>query len=145
MKKVFFAILLFTIAVTSVQAQGGFRLGFKAGANLNQISGQAFNDEFDLSYHLGGFAEIDFNKRWGIQPEVLWSQSKTTRSSGFNSIYQNIANPNGDQQIKLDYLLIPILLRYNIGKVVTLNAGPQFGLLINQNDNLLLNGENAFN
>lgn len=144
MKKVIFAFLMLFLVVFNVQAQGGFKLGIKAGANLNQISGQSFKDGYDLSYHLGGFAEIDFNKRWGIQPELLWSQSKTTRSSGFNSIYQNVFNPNGDQQIKLDYLAIPILVRYNVGKMITLNAGPQFGILINQNDNLLVNGQSAF-
>ena len=74
----------------------------------------------------------------------MWSQSKTTRSSGFNSIYQNAFSSSGDQQIKLDYLSIPILLRYNVGKMITLNAGPQFGILINQNDNVLVNGNNAF-
>jgi len=144
MKKILFASLLFTIAGTSLQAQAGFRLGIKAGANLNQISGQTFKDGYDLSYHLGGFAEIDFTDKWGIQPELLWSQSKTTRTAGFNNIYQPILNPSADQQIKLDYILIPILLRYNVGKMVTLNAGPQFGILINQNNNLLVNGQNAF-
>jgi len=144
MKKLMLTIIVLSIVGVSVNAQSGFRLGIKAGANLNQISGQTFKDGYDLSYHLGGFAEIDFNNRWGIQPEVLWSQSKTTRSSGFSSVYQGVLNPNGDQQIKLDYLAIPILLRYNVGKVLTLNAGPQFGILINQNDNLLVNGQSAF-
>ncbi len=144
MKKNLFAFFLLTVVGISAQAQGGVKFGAKVGANLNKISGQTFKEGFDLSYHLGGFAEIDFNKRWGIQPEVLWSQSKTTRSSGFNSIYQSVLNPSGDQQIQLDYLAIPILLRYNVGKVLTLNAGPQFGILINQNDNLLVNGKSAF-
>jgi len=133
----------FTITAGIASAQG-FRAGIKAGANMNKVSGQSFNDGFDLSYHVGGFAEIDFNKKWGIQPELLWSQSSTTRSSGFNSIYTGILNPNSDQRIRLDYLAIPILLRYNVGSMLTLNAGPQYGILINQNDNLLQNGQNAF-
>lgn len=138
-------ILVFTLVAfgTIVQAQG-LRAGIKAGANLNKVTGQSFDDGFDLSYHVGGFFEIDFNKKWGIQPEVLWSQTKTTRSSGFNSIYSGILNPNSDQQIKLDYIAIPVLLRYNIGNMLTLNAGPQFGILVNQNDNLLQNGKAAF-
>jgi hypothetical protein len=144
MKKILFATLLFTIAGTSLQAQAGFRLGIKAGANLNQISGQTFKDGYDLSYHLGGFAEIDFTKKWGIQPELLWSQSKTTRASGLNNIYQPILTPSANQQIQLDYILIPILMRYSVGKMLTLNAGPQFGILLNQNNNLLVNGRNAF-
>ncbi len=144
MKSLMLTIIVLVVTGVVVNAQGGFRLGIKAGANMNKIDGQTFKEGYDLSYHLGGFAEIDFNKKWGIQPEVLWSQSRTTRSSGFNNVYQNILNPNGDQQIKLDYITIPILLRYNVGKMLTLNAGPQFGILINQNDNLLINGNNAF-
>ncbi|MBX9778940.1 MAG: porin family protein [Chitinophagaceae bacterium] len=143
MKRVIFLLVTFTITAGIASAQG-FRAGIKAGANMNKVSGQSFNDGFDLSYHVGGFAEIDFNKKWGIQPELLWSQSSTTRSSGFNSIYTGILNPNSDQRIRLDYLAIPILLRYNVGSMLTLNAGPQYGILINQNDNLLQNGQNAF-
>ncbi len=144
MKRLMLTMIVLVIAGVVVNAQSGFRLGIKAGANMNKIAGQTFKEGYDLSYHLGGFAEIDFNNRWGIQPELLWSQSKTTRSSGFNNVYQNIFNPNADQQIKLDYITIPILLRYNVGKMLTLNAGPQFGILINQNDNLLVNGQSAF-
>ncbi len=144
MKKYFVFLVSFLLIGVLAQSQAGFRLGVKAGANLNQISGQSFNSGYDLSYHLGGFAEIDVTKKWGVQPELIWSQSKTTRTAGFNPIYQNILTPGADQQIKLDYILIPILLRYNVGKMVTLNAGPQFGILINQNNNWLVNGQNAF-
>jgi Outer membrane protein beta-barrel domain len=144
MKKNLVFLASFLLIGVLAQAQAGFRLGVKAGANLNQISGQSFSDSYDLSYHLGGFAEIDFTKKWGIQPELLWSQSKSTRTTGFNSIYQNIVTPGADQQIQLDYILIPILLRYSVGKMLTLNAGPQFGILMNQNNNLLVNGQDAF-
>ena len=36
------------------------------------------------------------------------------------------------------------MLNYNINKFITLQAGPQFGVLMNQNKNLLENGEDAF-
>ena len=144
MRKNLVFLVSFLLIGVFAQAQAGFRLGVKAGANLNQISGPSFNSGYDLSYHLGGFAEIDFTKKWGIQPELLWSQSKTTRTSGVNPIYQNAFTPGNNQQIQLDYILIPILLRYNVGKMFTLNAGPQFGILINQNNNLLVNGQDAF-
>ena len=74
MKKVILSAFVLVLFVTLSQAQG-IRLGVKAGANLNKISGQSFNDGFDLSYHAGGFMEIDLTKSWGIQPELLWSQT----------------------------------------------------------------------
>jgi hypothetical protein len=135
------AIAIFTVAS---HAQG-FKLGVKLGTNLNKISGQSFQDGFDLSYHVGGFAEIDFNHKWGIQPEVLWSQS-TTKRTNFDNLYPAIVNAttSKDDKIKLDYLAIPILLRYNVGKILTLNAGPQFGILINQDNSFVKNGQDAF-
>jgi hypothetical protein len=144
MKKFFMTILVLVTVVSVSQAQG-VRLGVKAGANMNKISGQSFSDGFDLSYHFGGFLEIDFNKKWGIQPEVLWSQS-TSKPSSFSTVYSTSVNPllDGNQQIKLDYLSIPLLLRYNIGGILSLNAGPQFSILLKKDKTLLQNGQSAF-
>jgi hypothetical protein len=142
MKKTILLALTFLFLATSNFAQ--FKVGIKAGANLSKVSGQSFNDEFDLGYQVGAFSEIGFGGKLGIQPEVLFSQVNTKRSSGFNSIYQNIATPSNEDNIKLQYLSIPILLRYNVGKLVSLNLGPEFSVLINHDENLLKNGENAF-
>jgi hypothetical protein len=143
MKKVILS-LTFLLTLAAVSNAQGFRLGAKAGANLNKLSGVPFKEEFDLGYHLGGFAEIDFSEKLGIQPEVLFNQINARRSSGFNSIYTNLSNPNAAADIKLNYLSIPILLRYNVGKLLTLNAGPQFGILIDKHETLLENGQEAF-
>lgn len=144
MKKFLMSILVLVTVVSVSQAQG-VRLGVKAGANMNKISGQSFSDGFDLSYHFGGFLEIDFNKKWGIQPEILWSQS-TGKPSSFSTVYSTSVNPllDGNQQIKLDYLSIPLLLRYNIGGILSLNAGPQFSILLKKDKTLLQNGQSAF-
>lgn len=141
MKKVFLAVMAFSFVAVTSQAQG-VRLGAKLGANFNKVTGKSFSEEYDLSYHVGGFLEIDFSKKLGIQPEVYFNQATTTRTSGFNAFYQ--ANPNANTNIKLNYLSIPILLRYNVGKVVTLQAGPQFSILMNNDNTLLQNGGDAF-
>lgn len=132
-----FAALL--IAGTTVSAQKGFRLGVKAGANLNKIEGQSFDQGFDFSYHAGAFAEFDFTKRWGIQPEVIWSQTSTKRATSIDAIYATLPN-----DVKLDYLMVPVLLRYSPVSLLSFVAGPQFAVLINKNDNLLQNGQQAF-
>ena len=145
MKKVILSAFVLVMLVTVSQAQG-VRVGIKAGANLNKISGQSFNDGFDLSYHAGGFMEIDFNKKWGIQPELLWSQT-SGKPSSFRTIYSTTSIPttfDGNQSIKLDYLSIPILFRYNIGGILSLNAGPQYSILIKKDNTLLQNGQSAF-
>ena len=142
MKRVFLLTVAFlSISVASI-AQ--FRLGLKAGANLSKVTGRSFEEEFDLGYQVGAFGEIGLGGNLGIQPEVLFSQVNTKRSSDFNSIYNNVARPNSNEEIKLHYLSIPILLRYNVSKLVTLNVGPEFSALIDHDENLLQNGERAF-
>ncbi|HJV20372.1 MAG TPA: porin family protein [Sediminibacterium sp.] len=139
MRKLLLTLLSFTVIGITANAQGGFRLGVKAGANMNKISGQSFKDGYDLSYHVGAFAEIDITKTIGIQPEVLWNQTTTKRANSFDAIYASLP-----QDVKLQYLAIPVLLRINVTNLLTLNAGPQFGILMNKDDNLITNGQAAF-
>jgi hypothetical protein len=127
-------------------AQGGFRLGVKGGLNLNRVNGQSFNDAFDMGYMAGAFAEIDINKFIGIQPELLYSQTMTKRSS-FSTLYNSRFTQAfliDNAYTRLNYLSVPVLLRLNLGKLITFNAGPQFGILMGQDKNVLTNAENAF-
>ena len=141
MKKLFLSITAFIITFSTLQAQG-FKFGVKLGANLNKLTGQSFKDGYDLGYHVGAFTEIGLTKNFGIQPELLFNQVNTKRASGFNEIYsQSNLNPSN---IDLKYLSIPILLRYNVGPFLSLNLGPQFGILIDDKENLRDNGAAAF-
>ena len=134
----FFLFLLF-LAQASF-AQLGF--GIKAGANITKVDGKSFKDEFKYGYHLGGYATIGLGGRLSIQPEVLFNQYNTKTDSSFKNIYQNAFN--GSNNVKLGYLSIPLLLNYKLGSLLSLQAGPQFGILLDQNKNLLQNGEEAF-
>jgi len=136
MKKFILPLVLITCLSFKSVAQG-FHLGAKAGANATKIAGQSFNDGFNLGYQLGGFAEIDFSKSIGIQPEVLFSQSQTTTTT-----YNGNLTPNKDA--KFNYLSIPVLLRINTGKLVTLHVGPQYSIVMNSDNTFVQNGSNAF-
>ena len=144
MKKRIVGMLCVVFCVTMAQAQ---RLDFggKVGANLTKIDGTKFKEGFELNYQLGFFGEIDFTKRFGIQPEVLFSQSTSTiDTNGFKSVYQNAPGALLKKDVKLNYLNIPLLLRINAGKFLAFNVGPQFSVLINNSDNLFTNGKTAF-
>ncbi|MGH2552513.1 MAG: porin family protein [Chitinophagaceae bacterium] len=119
-----------------------FHIGAKAGANIIKIDGKSFNDHFRYGYHAGGFAEIGFGEKLGIQPEVVFNQYSTKVDSNFSHVYQNVFKQN---DIKLNYLSIPILLNYKlIGNFFSLQAGPQFSVLMQKSKTLLQNGGNAF-
>lgn len=117
----------------------GLSFGIKGGANMGKISGHSFKDKFTLSYHAGVFATIG-GKKWAIQPEVLFSQINADTTSKFNDLY----DLNHIKKIELKALTIPILLNYNLNKFITLQAGPQFGMILDQNKDVLQNGKDAF-
>ncbi len=143
MKTKLFSLIAVLLLSQAMMAQ--FHLGIKGGANIIKVDGQSFKNEFKYGYHLGGFMEIGLGHKWGLQPEVLFNQVTTTVDSNFNHIYENVFNPSYQRDVKLNYISIPILLNYKlIGKFLSLQAGPQFGILMNQNKTLLQNGGDAF-
>lgn len=136
-KIIAFAALLF---ICSAGFSQGFTIGAKGGVNLGKISGKAFKDNYTLGYQIGGFVTVPIAGKLAIQPEVLFTQTNVDTASGFDQIYQfnNIGNT------KLNALTIPIMLNFNLNKYLTLQAGPQFGVILDQDKSLLQNGEDAF-
>lgn len=124
---------------------GQFRLGVKAGTNIVKVDGVSFKDEFRYGYNLGGFAEIVLtpDKKLSLQPEVLFNQYSTALDSNFKSVYENIINSD-QSKVKLNYLSIPILVNYKLLGPLYLQAGPQFGILMDQSRTFLQNGGDAF-
>src|SRR5690606_7039409 len=139
MKSKLLSLIVLCFIGSSVFSQG-ITIGIKGGANLGKISGQSFKDELSLGYHVGAFATVPLGSKFAIQPEVVFNQTNLDTSAQFSDVYafNNIDN------IELKHLSIPILLNYNLNKYVTLQAGPQFGIILDQNKDLLENGEDAF-
>lgn len=130
-------VLSFSAMAASAQH---FKLGVKAGADIHKITGQSFKDQFSYGYHLGGFADIGLSKKWGIQPELMFSQVNVDTSSNFSSIYKfdNVS------KVQLKYLKIPLLVNYMPNEFVSLQLGPQFGIMMDNDRSLVQNGKNAF-
>jgi hypothetical protein len=134
-------LLAAAISIISINAfSQNFKIGVKGGATLNKISGQTFKEQFSFGYHIGGFAIIGLGDRLAIQPEVLINQVNLDTSAQFSDLYKF----NKLNNIQLKYLTIPILLNYKAGKLITLQAGPQFGILTNKSKTLIQNGKDAF-
>lgn len=144
MKKLFVVLLLCAGGYSSLNAQS-FSLGATLGANLSKINSTSFNSAFKAGYLAGAYAQLRFGKHWGIQPELLFVQSQTTTDSSFNQLYgSQLTSPHNLTHLNLNYLDIPVLLTYRILGIIDLQAGPQFGILLNKNNSLLQNGQNAF-
>lgn len=144
MKTKFFLPLLAVLFMSSPALMAQFHIGIKAGANITKVDGVSFKDKFEYGYHIGGFAEIGLGKKFALQPEVLFSQYTTTLSSDADDIYEDVFTSD-QSDVKFNYLSVPILLNYKlVGNLLSLQAGPQFSILINQDEDLLQNGADAF-
>lgn len=143
MKTKLFSLAVAVLLSMAVMAQ--FHIGAKGGANVTKIDGKSFNDQFRYGFHIGGFMEVRMSNKFVLQPEVLFNQYSTTLDSSFTNIYQGVINSSAQSKVKLNYLSIPILLNYKlIGSFLSLQAGPQFSVLMSKNKTLLQNGGEAF-
>jgi len=130
------AALLFVVFSNAQSVQ----FGVKAGANLGKVSGQPFSQGYNLGYQLGGYFQIPIGRKIDFRPEVLFSQNRTKYDST-GHISQGLTN---GQDINLNYLSIPLLLNIRSSKLVTIQVGPQYGILLHKEQTWVHNGVNAF-
>lgn len=134
---------LFAALLLSQAVMAQFHIGVKGGANVTKVDGKSFKDQFRYGYHLGGFMEIRMGNKFVLQPEVLWNQYSSRLDSNYSNIYHTVFN--GNTNIKLNYLSIPLVVNYKlIGSFLSIQAGPQVGILIDQSKTVLQNGAKAF-
>ncbi len=139
MKKILL-LLTATASITLAASAQSLKFGIKAGADINKINGKAFSDEFSYGYQAGVFSEIGITKKFGIQPEIIFSQVNIDTASGIKDVlgFENL------KSAKLSYFKIPLLLSYSPNSVVRLQAGPQYGILVDKQKSAGENGRNLF-
>lgn len=109
------AVLL--IAGTSSMSAQGLDFGVKAGANFAKLDGEDVSGDNLTSFHVGAILELNVFENFSIQPEVMYSSQGTKIE---------------DEDIKLDYIAVPVLAKfYLISDKLSLEAGPQFSFLVN--------------
>ncbi|SEH92802.1 Opacity protein [Paenimyroides aquimaris] len=124
MKKVILSMIALIAAGASAFAQQQVKFGPKAGVNFANLSNIGFDNEMKTGFYVGAFAEIKFNDKFSIQPELLYSSQGTKVSE--------VLIPFGSIEAKwnLDYINIPILAKYYIVDGFSVEAGPQIGFLV---------------
>ena len=152
MQKLLLLLLIFISANSFAQRrvdpkrdhENFFRIGAKAGVNINKITGQSYKDGFNYNYLLGAFMQFNFSRTFGLQPEINFVQSSSEFSNSTSTIYDDLFLDGSQKKAKLDYLKVPVLLNVNIGpsKRVKLQVGPQYGNILKQTvDSLKHNGD----
>lgn len=111
-----FTVFFFITGVGVVLGQDAVKTGAKGGLNFASIT----NDNIDTrtGFLIGGFAKFGIpDSRLSIQPEIFYSQQ---------------GGKSGDNEIRLDYLKVPVLFKYSLTSQGTASpnifAGPYAGL-----------------
>lgn len=122
MKKITLAslTLLLVFAASAQQA----RFGFKGGLNVSHLNNNDV-EEFGsrLGYNVGFLAHIHVNRDVAVQPEIVYSSQGTRYTVS-----------NGEHELHLDYVNIPVLLQFMFAGGVRFETGPQLGFLANVKD-----------
>jgi len=114
--KNFILIVLTTFLTTSVISQE-IDLGLKAGANFASIT-DASGLSNRTGFLIGVFAGVKFSDKLGIQGDLLYSQQGAKLDQ---------------KDIDLNYINVPIVLKYYLVQGFNLQAGPQFGFIVDDN------------
>ena len=124
MKKLLLSVFVMVATSSFVSAQD-ISFGAKAGVNFASIGGDDTEDvDSRTGFHVGVVSEIMFTEQFGLQPELLYSMQGA----------QNEASDMGltvKQELKLDYISLPILAKYKFTPGFSAHLGPQVGFLIN--------------
>jgi Outer membrane protein beta-barrel domain len=129
MKRIFIALLFISF---QTNAQQVFNVGLKEGATISQVFGDDYGG-FKKSGYVGGFfTNVKLIGPWSAGLEVLFVQKGSKHNS----------NPKlGDGNsyfLELNYLEIPILFKYYIGRT-SIEFGPGYSFLTKQTEIITIN------
>jgi Outer membrane protein beta-barrel domain len=121
-----FLTILMMVSAPSLQAQSKATVGLKGGLNLSNFYIEDIDDaNARVGFHGGLYGKIDVSDFFAIQPELLFS----TRGN------EVVSNGLFDQRTRfnLNYIDVPVLAVFKLGKAVEVHAGVYGGYLVNAN------------
>ena len=113
--------LFAVVALMAVSGSAQLKFGVKGGVNLANLSGDVNDNKMKIGFMVGGFANYAINDQLTVQPELMFSQA----GCKFDA--------DGDPKLKLNYIVLPIMVKYSFG-AINLQAGPQLGFLLSAED-----------
>lgn len=115
MKKLLLCAAIAVFTMSSINAQE-VKFGAKAGVNFATLGGDNADDlDSRTSFHFGAVAQISISEKFAIQPELVYSSQGAS---------------GGGEDLKMDYINLPILAKIFVAEGFSLEVGPQIGFLM---------------
>ncbi len=133
------SIAVIAICLIGVQYSNAqnINFGIKAGADFATWGGKDVENadlNTNISYHVGGFAEVPLSKHFDLESGLYLSQK------GFKAS-ENILGMDIDLTNTSTYLDLPVLAKYNVNRNYSLVLGPQVSYLLDNKMTLKMAGE----
>jgi hypothetical protein len=122
MKKIYLSSLFIAITFSAAFSQGvsgGLRLGMNIANQTSSLNGISISADSKIGLMAGAYLTIMTSEKFGIQPELVYSQYGSSATSNGQSASNNF-----------NYLSLPVMLRYNVAEKLNLQVGPQLGMLL---------------
>lgn len=118
--KILFSLFLAVILMTGTANAQHANFGIKGGLNVTNIH-HSNGVDYDalVGFNVGLLAHIHLNKRFALQPELVYS---TAGASDKNGPFETKYN--------MGYINVPVLFQYMFDNGFRLQAGPQVGFLV---------------
>jgi len=134
MRKVLFALFIITLSAGVAQAQQKktrkvARLGLKSGLNLTHFHITGLDEgtisaDWKTGFVFGAFVEMKISDKMYFQPEALYS------SVGG----KNVSPITGENSLRLNYLAVPVSLKYEFAPHFKLLGGIQLSWMLQATD-----------
>jgi hypothetical protein len=119
-------LILLVLICTGVGADGQDVLfAFKGGLNFTSFRGNNPGGELSsrTAFNVGDIVEVQLARNFSLQAETQYSSQGASLTNGGNPV-----------EVKLNYFIVPILLKYIHRSGLFLESGPQFGFLLAAHD-----------
>ena len=92
----------------------------------------AFDSNHPVGFYAGGFGRYSFAPKWALQADVLFSRQNFEEKRWWVCPTCNaIGNPIATSyDLKVDYLTVPVVVKYTLFKNLSAEVGPQMAFLL---------------
>ncbi len=122
MKRIALIVAALAISVGAFAQRGYWEWGVKGGLNVSNLSNVSGDDKMKASFYAGLFAEYRFSDYFGLQPEITYSR----QGNFYNEDRYKLWN-------RVNYLNIPVIAKIYVTPRLSVDVGPQLGILLNNN------------
>ncbi len=127
--------VLFTILMIETARAQIIQGAAIVGTNFSQVDGDEIYGFHHYGANIGAAAIIPFSKNWSVSLETLFSQKGSSQGAIYyderkDSITGETKILTGEYKLHLNYVEVPLIIRYTDKEVMSFGAGISYGRLV---------------